>query len=151
MAVQRFARLLALLLVGFAPIRGWAQPAPDARTSAEARLGMQRLEAHIADLKRRLGITPAQQPQWRAFTSIMRENAQHQEALHAGAAAAASAPDTLRAYAAKVQGHATDLERMIPAFDALYATMSPDQRAAADRVFQQFEAGMEHRRPGLSG
>jgi len=137
--------------MGFAPIQGWAQPAPDARMSAEARLGMQRLETHIADLKRRMAITPAQQPQWRSFTSIMRQNAQHQEALHAGAAAATSAPDTLRAYAANVQGHAADLERMIPAFDALYATMSPDQRAAADRVFQQFEAGMEHRRPGLSG
>jgi len=98
-----------------------------------------------------LGITPAQQPQWRAFTSVMRENAQNQEALHAGAPVATSATDTLRAYAAKIQGHAADLERLIPPFDELYATMSPNQRAAADRVFQQFEAGMEHRRPGLSG
>ncbi len=57
----------------------------------------------------------------------------------------------LRAYAATVQGHAADMQRLVPAFDALYATMTPDQRAAADRVFQQFEAQMEHRRPGLSG
>ena len=152
MAVQRFAPILALLLAELAPVPlAWAQPPPDAAMSAEARLAMDRVEKHIADLQRRMRITPAQQPQWDALTAIMRQNARHQETLHSSAATARSATDMLRAYAATVQGHAADMQRLVPAFDALYATMTPDQRAAADRVFQQFEAQMEHRRPGLSG
>ena len=151
MAVQRLAPLLALM-AGLAHVpSAVAQPPPDAAMTAEARMGMERVEKHIAELQRRLRITPAQQPQWDAFTGIMRQNAQHQEALHASAAAARSATDMLRAYAANVQGHAADVQRLLPAFDALYATMTPDQRAAADRMFQQFEARSERRRPGLSG
>ncbi len=151
MAVQRFVLLLALVLTGLpasaVPLAS-AQPQPDAATSATARMAMQREEEHIADLKLRLRITPAQQPQWDAFTGIMRQNAQHQEALHAAGATARSATDMLRSYAATVQGHAADMQRLVPAFDTLYATMTPDQRTAADQVFQQF---VEHHRPGVSG
>ena len=146
MAIQRFVPLLALMLAGILPAS--AQPRPDPATSATARLAMERVEKHIADLHLRLRITPAQQPQWDAFTGIMRQNAQHQEALHTSSAAARSATDLLRSYAATVQGHAADMQRLVPAFDALYATMTPDQRTAADQVFQQF---VEHHRPGVSG
>ena len=147
MPARRFAPILALVLAGLAPVPPvLAQPPPDAAASVAARLAMDRVEKHIADLRLRLRITPAQQPQWDAFTGIMRQNAQHQEALHASGAAAGSATDMLRAYAATLQGHAADMQRLVPAFDALYATMTPDQRAAADRVFQQFEARMEHGR-----
>lgn len=147
MAARRFAPILALVLAGLAPVpSALAQPPPDAATSSAAHLAMDRVEKHIADLRLRLRITPAQQPQWDAFTGIMRQNAQHQEALHASGAAARSATDMLRAYAATLQGHAADMQRLVPAFDALYATMTPDQRTAADRVFQQFEARMEHGR-----
>ena len=147
MPAWRFAPILALVLAGLAPVpSALAQLSSDAATSAAARLAMDRVEKHIADLRLRLRITPAQQPQWDAFTGIMRQNAQHQEALHASGAAARSATDMLRAYAATLQGHAADMQRLVPAFDALYATMTPDQRAAADRVFQQFEARMEHGR-----
>ena len=146
MAVQRFVPLLALVLAGALPVS--AQPRPDPAASATARLAMERVEKHIADLQLRLRITPAQQPQWEAFTGIMRQNARHQEALHAAGAAARSATDMLRSYAATVQGHAADMQRLVPAFDTLYATMAPDQRAAADQVFQEF---VEHHRPGVSG
>ena len=151
MAIPRFVPLLALVLAGLpasAVPPASAQPRPDAATSATARMASQREEEHIADLKVRMRITPAQQRPWDVFTGIMRQNAQHQEALHAAGATARSATDMLRAYAATVQGHADDMQRLVPAFDALYATMTPDQRAAADQVFQQF---VEHHRPGVSG
>ena len=46
----------------------------------------------------------------------------------------ALAPDLLRALAAHAQARARALEDLLPAFQALYGAMSPEQRLAADRL-----------------
>jgi protein CpxP len=113
-----------------------------------------RVERQVASLQRRLRITPAQQPQWDAFTGVMRDNARHQEAAAAARAArplTLTAPDDLRAHAAAAQAQADGMARLVPAFDALYAALSPEQRAAADQVFQQFERQALRRRAAPAG
>ncbi len=109
---------------------------------------MDRVERHVADLKRRLMITPAQQPQWDTFTAVMRQNAKHMETLYSDRAAHAatlSATDDMRTYAELARAHADDLQKLVPSFDALYATMSAEQKANADKVFQQFQGRGERR------
>jgi len=103
---------------------------------------MAQVERHIAGLQRRLKITPAQQPQWDAFTTIMRQNATHMETMQRDRAArvtAMTAPEDMRSYAEVARAHAEDLQRLVPAFDALYTAMTPEQKTVADRTFHEFQ------------
>ena len=130
-----------------------ANPAPSASLAApavtSARPSLDRVERHIADLHRRLAITAAQQPQWDVFAGVMRQNAQRMQAAYAERAAkvaSLSAPDDMRSYAELARAHADDVQRLVPAFDALYATMTPEQKATADKTFQQFQGRGERGR-----
>jgi len=111
---------------------------------------MVRVERHIAGLQRRLKITPAQQPQWDNFTSVMRQNASHMEAMQRARAdkvATMTAPEDMRSYAEVVRAHADDLQRLVPAFEGLYAAMTPEQKAIADRTFHEFQGQVRARQP----
>ncbi len=127
-----------------APAPAIATPAPDGGQRA-----VQGVERHVTDLRRRLAITPAQQTQWDAFAGVMRQNAQRMQTAYTGRAAKAasmSAVDDIRSYAELARAHADDLQRLVTPFEALYASMSPEQKAAADKVFQQFQTRGERRR-----
>jgi len=98
------------------------------------------VERRISGLQRRLKLTPEQQPQWNAFTDVMRQNAAHVEALQrdrAGKMTTMTASEDMRSHAEVARAHAEDLQRVAPAFDALYATMTPEQKVVADRTFHQ--------------
>lgn len=98
------------------------------------------VEQQVTDLRKRLAITAAQEPQWTAFASVMRQNAAHMSQLMAGRRAQVGtqkAPDELRAYAEAARAHSDDLARLAPPFDALYATMSAEQQTLADRTFSR--------------
>jgi len=89
-----------------------------------------------------LKITPAQQPRWDVFTAVMRQNAAHMEELQrdrADKVATLSAPDDMRSYAELARANAEDLQRLVPAFDELYASMTPEQKTLADRAFHEFQ------------
>jgi len=111
---------------------------------------MVQVERHIAGLQRRLKITPAQQPQWDTFTAVMRQNASHMEATQRARAdkvATMTAPEDMRSYAEVVRAHADDLQRLVPAFDGLYAAMTSEQKATADRTFHEFKGQVRARQP----
>ncbi len=146
---RRLALLVAATLTG-SP--AWAQgtvPTAPSGHNAQAtpaprpeRDGMAQVERRIAGLQRRLKITPAQQPQWDAVTAVMRQNATHMDALQrdrADKVAAMTASEDMQSYAGLARAHADDLQRLVPAFDALYATMTPEQKAVADRTFHDFQ------------
>jgi hypothetical protein len=124
-----------------------AQPAPQATTPAapaqtkEGREMTERVERHIAELHRRLHITDAEKPQWDAFAQVMRENAAHMDQAYRARAESPSmnAVEDLRTYTAIAQAHAEDMQRLLPAFQALYAALSPQQQHTADEVFREFE------------
>jgi Skp family chaperone for outer membrane proteins len=157
---NRISRTLLLLAaVTLSGGSAWAQAAAPAdpggapaRAARSERDGMAVMDRHIAGLQRRLKITPAQQPQWDAFTAVMRQNATHMETLQrdrADKVAAMTAPEDMRSYADVARAHADDLQRLIPAFDELYASMTPEQKAVADRTFHEFQgrAGRGRARP----
>jgi len=105
----------------------------------------ERVEARIKSLHDRLNITAAQETQWAAVADAMRDNAKTMEAAiqQREAAKSMTAVDDLKAYQAIADAHAQGLQKLIPAFDALYASMSDDQKKNADTVFSQ---GRHHRR-----
>ena len=112
---------------------------------------MTRLEDHIAEMHRRLHITAAEQPQWDAFAQVMRDNAERMDqAFKARATQGANmnAVDDLRSYAAIAQAHADDMQRLVPAFEQLYSTLTPAQQKEADVMFRTFERRGDRRRNG---
>jgi len=99
-----------------------------------------RVEARIADLHQKLHINAAQTDQWNAFAAVMRDNAKMVRATLADKAhnaANMSAVDDLRSYQQVAQAHVDGLAKLIPAFEALYATMSDHQKKIADTLFRE--------------
>ena len=112
-----------------------AAPAPTANENPGPQV-----EKRIADLRNKLQISPAQDPLWTVFASTMRQNAVHVRQMSAARvtqAGAQKAPDEMRGYADAARTHAEDLARLVAPFEALYATMSPEQQANADRAFDR--------------
>ena len=91
-------------------------------------------EANIAQLRQRLGITPAQEPQFQAFANVMRENAR---VMPSAPAPNVNAVEGLRLAIRYGQQEIDGLKRMLPALQALYGVLSPAQRQAADQIFRQ--------------
>jgi len=98
-----------------------------------------RVEAHIKSLHDRLKITSAEEPQWNEFANVMRENAERmREAVdERNEARGMSAVDDLKAYQTIADAHARGLEKLIPAFQTLYDSMSDDQKKNADAIFSE--------------
>ena len=116
------------------PARGEAGPGDFGR--GEHHNPAQRLQ-RIHD---RLGITPAQEPLWNAFASVMRENGARMRADFQSLRANAStltAADGLHRAAKLAAERATGMQRMADAFDPLYASFSPTQKQTADQIFHE--------------
>jgi hypothetical protein len=101
-----------------------------------------RVEARIKELHAKLHITAAQSAQWDAFAAVMRDNATTIHALMVDkhrSAATMSAVDDLQSYEDVAKAHVDGLAKLIPSFQALYATMSDHQKKTADALFGQHE------------
>lgn len=126
-----------------------ASPAPSAPALPSSDRRAQRVERRVRDWHDRLRITPAQEGQWSAFATVMRENMQRMEAMHAEqrqAAATMTALDDMRSYARVTQAHADEIQRLIGPFEALYNSLSPEQRQIADQAFRSFQEREERGR-----
>ena len=98
-----------------------------------------KIEQRINDLHARLQISPAQQSQWDNVTRVMRDNAREMDATFQQRLQALpnmTAAENLQSYAKVAAEHAQDMQKLAPAFQALYDTMSDNQKRTADRVFR---------------
>ena len=100
----------------------------------------QDVEANISELHQKLQITAAQEPQFGAVANVMRDNARL-EASVPQPAANATAVDDLRVYIKYSELELAGLKKMLPPLEALYATLSPTQKKAADAIFRQGPGG----------
>jgi periplasmic protein CpxP/Spy len=117
-----------------------------ATTSTQSlRAPIQEVESRIADLHRRLLITPPQEPQFKAYADVMRANAQTIQSLFDERAKKTdiSAVGMLRWVARLTRAHADNLDKLVPVFEALYQTLSDQQKKAADTAFEE----IRQRRP----
>jgi protein CpxP len=123
------------LLAQAAPAPGQSSAAP-----AKAKRSMtDRVEARIKSLHDRLKITSVQEPQWGAVAQVMRDNAQQMEAAieQRQQARGMTAIDDLKAYQGIADAHAQGLQKLVPAFQALYDSLSDEQKKNADTIFGQ--------------
>jgi periplasmic protein CpxP/Spy len=119
-----------------APSAAPAQPGaqPSANAAAE-----QRVEARIKQLHGQLKITAAEETQWNQFAQTMRDNAREMDEegeQRAEQFSTMTAVDDLQSYEKLAEAHVQHLQKLIPAFQALYDAMSPDQKKTADQVFR---------------
>ena len=140
----------AFLSAAAAPLPAAAQVGSAASAPAKAAPTRQLrndVETRISRLQQRLEITPEQMSQWNAVAQAMRDNAHEVRELaqaRAQNAATMSAVDDLRSYEEINEAHVESIKKLLPPFDALYASMSDAQKKNADAVF----AGFEHRHKG---
>jgi hypothetical protein len=109
-----------------------------------------RVEARITDLRAKLNITQAQESLWSKVTQVMRDNANTMDALRTGRSTRAqtmTAVDDLTSYGEIVDAHAAGLRTFIPAFAALYDSMSDSQKANADAIFHGRGMASKHISP----
>jgi periplasmic protein CpxP/Spy len=110
-----------------------------------------RVEQRIADLHAKLQITPAQQPQWDQFVQVMRDNAQSMDQTfqhRVQTMSAMTATENMQSYAQLASTNAQDVQKLVPAFQALYDTMSDAQKRTADQVFRDDAHHGDHPRHG---
>jgi hypothetical protein len=99
-----------------------------------------RVEARIADLRKRLQVTADQESLWVDVGAVMRENEHkmHESIVRRSSMAKnMNAIDDLKSYQQITDEHSDGLKRLIPVFEALYAKMTPAQQRNADHVFDQ--------------
>jgi len=99
------------------------------------------VEASIASLHQRLQITAAQEAPFNAFANALRANARAEASAPHQPPANASAVDEMRAEIQYDEVELAGLKRLLPTLEALYASLSPPQRQAADMAFRQGPGG----------
>jgi len=120
---------------------------------AHSRSPVEHVEARIAELRKKLRITSTQEPQFKAYADVMRSNAEAMDALFqeraqkTGTSAADTADNQLHWYARLTAAHADAVAKLVPVFDALYQSLSDQQKKAADAIFQEHlqQRRMPHR------
>lgn len=120
----------------------------DAGMQGESR--QQRVEQRISDMYATLKITKGQEAEWNKFAQVMLDNAQAVDQLaskHEANQETASAEQVLKNYSEFAELHAKNVQRLVPAFDRLYAQLTPDQKKMADEMFraraEEHEQGMK--------
>ncbi len=137
----RLAAFAATMLVGLvgaqaaSPADPPQRPGPAAGRTGDANA----LEQRITALRAKLQITTAQEPQWNQFVQVMRDNAKRMDDTfqhRAQGIGAMNAEDNMASYAQVAMSHAQGMQNLVPAFHALYASMTDLQKRAADQVFR---------------
>ena len=127
-------------------------PSSSASSPAQAGAGHNQegtIEQRVADLRAKLQITPAQSGQWEQFAQVMRDNARSiDEAFdhRVQALPGMTAPANLQSYASVAAEHAQEVQKLVPAFQVLYDTMSDSQKQRADQVFREDSSHRESAR-----
>ena len=92
------------------------------------------------ELHRRLHITAAQQTQWDNLVEVMRGNAKAMfdlEKERARDEKTMTAIDAVKSYQAVIEAHEAGMAKFVPAFQALYDSMSETQKSTADAMFRR--------------
>ncbi len=151
----RFAAVASLSLALAAPLAVLAQtaaPSPPTTATQAAPAGRpspeDRLEHHLTRLHDELKITPAQQSQWDALAQVMRDNYAAMRARFQERRAAPEQPrtalDRLQRDQQMAQLRLDGLQKMIPPFQALYSSLSDEQKQTADKAFGHMEREARH-------
>jgi len=105
-----------------------------------------RIDTRLGEMKAQLNITPAQESAWQSFTTAARQQAAEMQALRSQMQQdPGTAPDRMGQRATMMQQRSAAMATMTNAFNALYAVLTPEQKAIADQnVGMMGGRGMRH-------
>jgi len=107
------------------------------------------VERRITDLHSKLHITNDQGQQWNQFAQVMRDNAKDTDQSYQQRAeklGSMSAVDNMQSFAQIEQQRAQDMQKLVPAFQTLYTSLTDQQKKTADQLFRNYAAnGQAHR------
>jgi|SRR5208282_387528 len=110
------------------------------KTSAVAGTSaVEQTEARIKQLQGALKITEVQEKLWNDVTRVMLENAKDMDALTKGKAEnvkTMNAVEHMKFHSQITEAHLAQLKKLIPPFEALYASMSDEQKKITDTIFR---------------
>ena len=110
------------------------------KSSAVARpSAVDHTEAQIKQLQGALNITEAQKELWNNLTQVMRENAKDIDALTKARTEntkTMNAVEHMKFHSQTTQAHLDQLQKLIPPFEAFYASMSDEQKNITDTIFR---------------
>ena len=95
-------------------------------------------ESRIKQLQGALDITEDQEVLWNNLTQVMRGNAKEMDALTKDRAEknkTMNAVERMKFHSEITEIHLNQQKRLIPTFEALYASMSDEQKKSADAIF----------------
>jgi len=91
-------------------------------------------DVRLSDLKAQLQITTTQEGAWQAFVAAAKQQAASMQAMRAQMQTnAGTGPEQMSQRATAMQQRAAGMATMANAFGALYAALTPDQKAIADQ------------------
>ena len=91
-----------------------------------------------------LKITEAQEELWNNLTQVMRENAKDMDALtkdNAEKIKTMNAVEHIKFHSQITEAQLAQQKKFIPAFEALYASMSDEQKKITDTIFRTGKHG----------
>jgi hypothetical protein len=113
--------------------------AASAKQKSSGASAVEQTEARIKQLQGALKITEAQEGLWNNLAQVMRENAKDMDALtkdRAENAKTMNAVEHLKFHSQVTEAHLNQLKKFIPPFEALYASMSDEQKKITDTIFR---------------
>jgi protein CpxP len=134
--------LAVLSLVGAASVAtssvAFAADKLTTEEKAEVQKPIDHAEDRIKEIHQKLHITADQEPTFGKLADVMRDNAKNMSDAvekHERAERTTSAIDDLKAYQTVADTHADNLKKLVPAFEALYDSLSASQKKEADVLF----------------
>jgi hypothetical protein len=107
-------------------------------------------EARIKQLQGAIKITEAQEELWNNLTQVMRENAKDMDALtdtlakeRSESTKTMNAVEHMKLHSQITEAHLDQLKRFIPPFEALYDSMSDEQKKTTDTLFRTGSLGKQ--------
>ena len=119
------------------------------KKSSEVAIGspIDQTEARIKELQGALNITTAQNDLWNNLTLVMRDNAKEMAALtkdRTENAKTMNAVETMKFHSQITETHLNQMKKFMPPFEALYASMSDEQKKSTDDIFRTGKHGKHH-------
>ena len=108
---------------------------------------VERMDARLGFLKNELKITSDQESAWEAYATQTKTQVETMVAFHAqGPSTAESAAERIEQHASRMKLHAEQMQATSAAVKELFAVLTPEQKATADRYFGGTRLGQANQR-----
>jgi LTXXQ motif family protein len=151
-----FPVMLTVVMAAFLSVIFFANADPSFAASGKKKSSavtktsaVEHTEAQIKELQSALDITAAQEGLWTKLTQVMRENAKEMDALNKDKAEnikAMNAVEYMKFHSQITEAHLNQTKKLIPPFEALYTSLSDEQKKSTDTIFRTGKHGKQKRK-----